>query len=74
MTKSINDVFNDDYFDVAKAKQALYSDLLELIGEDLVLFTSHANMQMLKIANQDIRKINKFKATQRQALKEYFNL
>lgn len=33
----IDDVFNDDYFDVDRAKQAIYNDLLEII-EQVVAF------------------------------------
>lgn len=50
-------------------KQALYSDILELIGED-----EERLAEYMQQTNDKIYFNNKLRAAQRQALKEYFNL
>lgn len=64
-------VKNDRYVNYGELKQALYSDLLELIGEDEL--DEHGKVwagedSMREIGRDDLR------ATQRQALATYFGV
>lgn len=55
-----------------KAKQALYSDILELIGEDDKLYPQDGGM--VEASNIAFTYQNDLRQQQRQVLKEYFNL
>jgi len=57
------------------AKAALYSDILELIGEDEPFsLEREKEWSEFDMEARSVESENQLRATQRQALKEYFNL